>query len=56
MTKQGRSRNDYACYGGIVVAGPGIDVACPIVDMNMIHLCSTLRDCFRDEDVVLEEV
>ena len=35
--EQGISRNDYACYGGVVVAGPSVDVASPVVDMDVFH-------------------
>ena len=30
------------------VTGPGIDVICPVVDMNMFNLCPVLRDCVRE--------
>lgn len=35
--EQGISRNDYACYGRIVVAGPGVDVASPVVEVDVFH-------------------
>lgn len=53
-TEQGKSRDGYVCYGRVMVAGPGVDVACPVVDMDVFHQCFALRDCFRDKDMVLE--
>jgi len=55
-TTQGKSSKCYVCYGGVVVTGPGIYVACPVIDMGMIYRCSVLHDCVRDKDMVLEQV
>lgn len=52
-TTGGKSSDGYACYAGVVVTGPGIDVVCPVVDMNMSNLRPALRDCIRDKDMVL---
>ena len=43
-TTQGKSSKYYACYSGVVVTGPGIYVACPVVDMDMFHAS---RSCSR---------
>lgn len=50
------SRNDYACHSGVVIAGSAIDVASPVVDVDMFHYRSALRDRCRDKHVVLEQV
>lgn len=52
-TIQGKSRKGYACYGRVVVTGPGIETAGPAVDVDMFHQRSTLRDRFRDKDMIL---
>jgi len=37
VTKQYISRNEYPCYGGVVVAGSAIDITSPVIDMHMFH-------------------
>lgn len=37
MATQGKSSKYYACYGGVVVTGPGIYIVCSVVDMDMFY-------------------
>jgi len=37
-----------------MVTGPGVEVACPVVDVYVFHSRFTLRNRFRDKDMVLE--
>ena len=50
------SRNDYACNSGVVIAASRLDIASPVVDVDMFHCRSALRHRCRDKHVVLEQV
>lgn len=52
MTERGKSMNGNARNRRVMVASSGINVASPIVYMDMFHTCSTFRDFFREEYMV----
>ena len=48
--------NGNACNRGVVVASSGIDIASPVIDMDMLHQGFASRNFLRDKDMVLEQV
>lgn len=47
--------NGNARNRGVMVACSSNDVVSPVIDVYVLHECSTLCDFFREKDMVLEK-